>query len=129
MNFHIEIWKKLQNVSAGHLHKNHYNFFLVNKQACPRLDLSCRTYKRVNYQLFWIRLQIFQNTPLILCIVQNWWDCPQCALCQHVAILIETSSYDSGHSHIWNQKCLIFWGFVEQDWTSLFKNKRIKKGG
>ena len=76
MNFYIEIWEKLQNVSAGHLHKNHYNFFLVKKQAFPRLDLVCRTSKRVYYQLFCIRLQIFQNTPLILCIVQNWWDCP-----------------------------------------------------
>ena len=72
MNYHIEICKKLQNVSAGHLHKNRYNFFLVQKQAFPRLDLSCWTYKRVHYQLFSIRLQRFQNTPLILCIVQNW---------------------------------------------------------
>ena len=40
MKFHVEIWEKLQNVSAGQLHKNYYNFIWAKKQAGPRLDLA-----------------------------------------------------------------------------------------
>ena len=42
----------------------HFNFFYMRKQAWPRLNVSSRTYKRVVYQLFDIKIPIFLKAIL-----------------------------------------------------------------
>ena len=55
-DFQLEKWEKLQNVSVGHCLKNTRNYLYMTKQAWRRLNVTSRTYKRVVYQVFDIKI-------------------------------------------------------------------------